>query len=397
MGESGVGSPSAEPGWTADASRRGAVAVVDLDAIAHNIVRLREVAGRAQVMAVVKADAYGHGLVPCARAAQQAGAAWLGTAYVDEGLTLRAAGITGPVLAFVCPPGVDLVAAIRADVDVTAGSVEALAATVAAARETGTTARVHLEADTGLGRGGATVADWPTLVAAAAAAEAEGAVTIVAVWSHFACADEPGHPSIALQQNRYSDALATVDAAGLRPQLCHLANSAATFTLPDARYDLVRAGIATYGVSPGAGVGSAADLGLRAAMTLRTQLAAVKRVPAGAGVSYGHTYVTDRDTVLGLVPVGYGDGVPRAASSTGPLQVGSARATVAGRVCMDQLVVDLGPGSTASVGDPVVLFGERSQGVPTADDWAAAAGTIGYEIVTRLQPRLPRVHVRGGP
>jgi alanine racemase len=372
------------------------VAVVDLDAIAHNVVRLRAVAAPAQVMAVVKADAYGHGLVPCARAAQEAGAAWLGTAYVEEALALRAAGIAGPVLAFVCLPGADLGAAVRADVDVAVGSVDVLAATVAAAHEAGRPARVHLEADTGLSRGGATAADWPALVSAAAAAEAEGAVTVVAVWSHFACADEPGHPSISMQQQCYSDALVTARTAGLRPQLHHLANSAATFTLPDARYDLVRAGIATYGVSPGAGVGSASELGLRAAMTVRSRLAAVKRVPAGAGVSYGHTYVTDRDTVLGLVPLGYGDGLPRAASGTGPVLVGAVRATVAGRICMDQLVVDLGPDSAASVGDPVVLFGEESQGFPTAEDWASTAGTIGYEIVTRLQPRLPRVHVRGG-
>ncbi len=389
-------SAPAELGWSAEACERGAAAVVDLDAIAHNVRVMRAAAPSAGLMAVVKADAYGHGLVPCAQAAQQAGAAWLATALLSEALALRAAGLEGRVLALICPPGSDLAAAVRTEVDVTVCTLAGLAAAQAAALVAGAPARVQLEVDTGLSRGGAVAADWAELFAAAARAEAAGTVRVTGVWSHFACADEPGHPANRLTLTRYAEALRQAKAAGLAPEVRHVANSAATLTIPEAHYDLVRPGIALYGLSPSAAVGAAQDLGLRAAMTLTARLAQVKNVAAGEGVSYGHDYHTPADTVLGLVPLGYGDGVLRSGSMSGPVHVAGRTCAVAGRVCMDQLVVDLGPGSTARAGDPVVLFGDARRGEPTADEWAAAAGTIGYEITTALSTRVPRVHVRSG-
>ncbi|MFC9065854.1 alanine racemase [Streptomyces harbinensis] len=371
-------------------------AEIDLAALRSNVRVLRERAvGGAQVMAVVKADAYGHGLVPCARAARDAGAAWLGTATPHEALALRAAGDGGRVLCWLWTPGGPWREAIEADIDVSASGRWALEEIVAAARACGRTARVHLKADTGLGRNGCQPADWPDLVAAARAAEAEGAITVTGLWSHFACADEPGHPSIAAQQESFRTALAVAERAGIRPEVRHFANSPATLTLPDAHYDLVRPGIAVYGLSPSPEVGTPQDFGLRPVMTLTARLAMVKRVPGGHGVSYGHSYVTPGATTLALVPAGYADGIPRHASGSGPVLVAGKWRTVAGRVAMDQFVVDLG-GDLAETGDEAVLFGPGDAGEPTAEDWARATGTIGYEIVTRIGPRVPRVYAAGG-
>ncbi|MFD7508299.1 alanine racemase [Streptomyces sp. NPDC059853] len=371
-------------------------AEIDLAALRSNVRVLRErAAGGAQVMAVVKADGYGHGLVPCARAARDAGAAWLGTATPHEALALRAAGDAGRVLCWLWTPGGPWREAIEADIDVSASARWALEEIVAAARACGRTARVHLKADTGLGRNGCQPADWPDLVAAAREAEAEGAITVTGLWSHFACADEPGHPSIAAQQESFRTALAAAERAGIRPEVRHFANSPATLTLPDAHYDLVRPGIAVYGLSPSPEVGTPQDFGLRPVMTLRARLAMVKRVPGGHGVSYGHSYVTPGATTLALVPAGYADGIPRHASGSGPVLVAGKWRTVAGRVAMDQFVVDLG-GDLAEAGDEAVLFGPGDAGEPTAEDWARATGTIGYEIVTRIGPRVPRVYTAGG-
>ena len=373
-------------------SRRHAVARVDLGAIRSNVAAL---AGgtSAEVMAVVKADGYGHGLVPSAQAAVEGGATWLGTALLDEALALRAAGLTGPrVLAWLMGPGEAWAEALQADVDVSVNAEWALAEVVAAARETGVTARVHLKVDTGLSRGGAAVADWPSLVVAARKAEAEGAVHVVGLWSHFAYADAPGHPTIARQADVFREAVAHAEGAGIDPEVRHLANSAATLTAPDQHFDLVRPGIAVYGLSPVPDVAGPAHYGLRPAMTLAADLVLVKRVPAGTGVSYGHTYTTDRETTLGLVPLGYADGVPRNASNLGPVLAAGRTRTVAGRVCMDQLVLDLGD-DPAAAGDEVVLFGTGEDGGPTAQDWAAATGTISYEIVTRVGPRVPREYL----
>ncbi len=365
---------------------------IDLTALRANVRSLRgRLTGGAGLMAVVKADAYGHGLVPCARAAREAGADWLGVATPGEALALRAAGDRGRLLCWLWTPDAPWLRAIEADVDVSVSAPWDLAAAVAAAREAGRTARVHLKIDTGLGRSGCPPREWPGLVAAARAAETSGAITVTGLWSHFACADEPGHPSIAAQRAVFEDALAVAARAGLDPEVRHFANSPATLTLPEAHYDLVRTGISVYGLSPSPDVGSAADLGLRPVMTLRAALAGVKRVPGGHGVSYGHEYLTPGETTLALVPAGYADGIPRHASGSGPVLVAGKWRTVTGRVAMDQFVVDLG-GDTAEAGDEAILFGPGDRGEPTAEDWARAAGTIGYEIVTRIGSRVPRVH-----
>ncbi|KAA0935541.1 alanine racemase [Streptomyces apricus] len=367
-------------------------AEIDLAALRANVRTLRAKAPGAAVMTVVKSDAYGHGAVPCARAALDAGATWLGTATPEEALALRAAGLTGRIMCWLWTPGGPWREAVEADLDLGVSGLWALREAVGAARATGRTARVQLKADTGLGRGGCQPADWPELVAAARRAEAEGLVAVTGLWSHFACADEPGHPSIRAQLTVFREMVAYAEAQGLRPEVRHIANSPATLTIPETHFDLVRTGIATYGISPSPELGTAEELGLRPVMTLSASLALVKHVPAGHGVSYGHHYVTTGDTTLGLVPVGYADGVPRHASGAGPVLVGGKWRTVAGRVAMDQFAVDLG-GDEPPVGDRAVLFGPGDRGEPTVEDWARAAGTIGYEIVTRIGTRVPRVYV----
>jgi alanine racemase len=370
---------------------------VDLTAVRDNVAELRRRAADAEVLAVVKADGYGHGLVPSARAALAGGAGWLGTAVLAEALQLRAAGVPGRILAWLAAPGERWGDAIAADVDVSAAAVWAVDEIAAAARELGRPARLHLKVDSGLGRSGATVPDWPGLVDTALKAEAEGVVEVVGLWSHFAIADAPAHPTVARQHAVFQDAVAFAEARGVSPEVRHLANSAATLTLPQTHFDLVRPGLAVYGLSPVPDQASSAELGLRPAMSVRAQLSLVKRVDAGQGVSYGHAYVTERMTSLGLVPLGYADGVPRHASSGegrrgAPVLAAGRVRPVAGRVCMDQFVVDLGE-DAARAGDQVVLFGDGAAGEPTAQDWADACGTISYEIVTRFGPRLPRAYV----
>jgi alanine racemase len=304
--------------------------------------------------------------------------------------------VDGRILAWLAAPGEDWGAAVTADVDVSAYADWQLEEIAAAARAVGQAARVHLKVDTGLGRGGVMPADWPTVVARARALEAEGSVAVVGVWTHFAYADAPGHPTIAAQLAVFDEALAIAAAAGLRPEVRHAANSAATLTLPAAHYDLVRPGLAVYGLSPVPEVAGPAELGLRPAMRLQARVALVKAAPAGHGVSYGHTYTTPVPTRLALVPLGYADGVPRHASGAGPVRVGGRTVPVAGRVCMDQVVLDVGD-AAVTAGDLAVLFGDGSQGEPTAQDWAEAAGTISYEIVTRVSPRLPRRYLSEEP
>jgi alanine racemase len=370
------------------------VAVVDLDAITANVRALHDRSATAQLMAVVKADGYGHGLLAVARAAQAGGATWLGTAQQPEAVALRDAGIEGRIFTWLHVPGNDFSAALTRDIDVAASALWSLDAIVAAARATGRTARVHLKADTGLGRNGAYGQDFLDLVAAARLHEAEGAIRVVGVWSHFAYADEPEHPTVRRQREVFEEAVRAAEAAGCELEVRHLANSAATLTNSSVHYDLVRPGIAVYGLTPVPQLGGPGAYGLTPAMTLTARLSLVKRVPAGQGVSYGHAYLTPRATVLGLVPLGYADGIPRNATNVGPVSVHGAAHVIAGRVCMDQFVVDLGPDSTAREGDEVVLFGADPAG-PSAQGWADATGTISYEIVTRIGPRVPRVYVGG--
>ncbi len=377
-------------------------AVVDLAAIRGNVTCLVERAQHAEVMAVVKADAYGHGLLPAARAALAGGATWLGTAQVSEALELRAAGIGGRILTWLYAPGAPLADLVRADVDVSVAAPWALDEVAAAARAVGRTARVHVKVDTGLGRNGILPQHLEEVLVEAVRLQAEGAISVVGIWSHFALADEPTHPTVLAQAGVFEDAVRTAERLGCALEVRHLANSAATLTNPRVHYDLVRPGLAVYGLSPVPQLGGPGDFGLRPAMTLEARLATVKEVPAGQGVSYGHQYTTPAATVLGDVPLGYADGIPRHASSGAgapgaPVRVGDGSAArvlrIAGRVCMDQFMLDLGPGAAEQAGDTVVLFGDHRLGVPTAQDWAEAAGTISYEITTRLGARVPRVYL----
>ncbi len=367
-------------------------AEIDLGALEHNVRSLRARAPQSEFMAIVKADAYGHGLLPVAQAAVRAGATWLGVAQFAEAFALRDEGMTTRLLTWLSVPGSDFAGAVRRDIDVSASATWTLYALAAAAREQGRTARVHLKVDTGLGRGGAYGSDWSVLVDHARLLEAEGVITVVGIWTHFALADAPEHPTVLAQQDRFFDAVALAERAGVRPELRHLANSAATLVHPSAHADLVRPGIAMYGLTPVPQLDD--DFDLRPVMSLRARLALVKRIPAGQGLSYGHLYVPEVDTVVGLVPAGYADGVPRNATNVGPLQVGDLRTTIAGRVCMDQFVVDLGPRSKAVAGDVVTLFGAGPL-EPTAQEWADATGTISYEIVSRVGARVPRVWREG--
>jgi alanine racemase len=369
---------------------------VDLAAIRSNVAVLQErAAAGAGVMAVVKADGYGHGLVPTARAAVEGGAAWLGVAFLEEALALRAADVRAPVLAWLTTPGEDLRPAITAGIDLGIYSVAELAAAADAARDTDVVARLQLKADTGLSRGGAPVAQWPDLCEAAAKLEAEGTVKVTGLWSHFAFADGgPDHPTNSRQAGIFAEALDIAAAAGLRPEVRHLANSAATLTAPATHFDLVRPGVAVYGLSPIPQESSPADLGLRPAMSLVSTVALTKHVRAGSGVSYLHRYTTSADTRLALVPLGYADGIPRSATNTAQVLLGGVRRTIAGTVCMDQFVLDVGD-DTVEAGDEVLLFGSGGSGEPTAQDWADWLGTINYEIVTRIGARVPRTYVEG--
>ena len=367
-------------------------ALVDLAAVRANTALMAGMT-RAEVMAVVKADAYGHGLVPSARAALEGGATWIGVATLDEARAIRAAGITAPTLAWLHTTGHDFAGAVTADVDLSVSSLAQLDEVADAARGTGRAARLHLKADTGLSRGGALPEEWPRLLDAAAKAQADGHAEVIGVWSHLARADEPDAESNAVQLAAFLEALEAADAAGVHAPVRHLANTPGLLAAPETHFDLVRPGLGLFGLSPFAGRAPAGDpaAGLRPAMTLRARVALVKRVPAGTNVSYGHTYTTDKETTLALVPLGYGDGVPRAASGTGPVDVNGRRFTVAGRICMDQFVVDVGDPPVAE-GDVATLFGPDG---PSADEWAEVTATINYEIVARVGPRVPRRYIGG--
>ncbi|QFZ23428.1 alanine racemase [Saccharothrix syringae] len=358
--------------------------VIDLDNLRHNVAHLAALAPGAETMAVVKADGYGHGAVEVARAAVEAGATWLGSCSLAEALALRAAGLTVPVLAWLDPPGTDYAPGVEQGVDLAASSVRQLDAIADAATRAGRTARVHLKIDTGLSRNGCQPADWPELVERAARTPN---VEVHAIWSHLAVADEVGHPATDAQAERFDDAYRAALAAGLDPRR-HLANSAAVLTRPDLHFDLVRPGIAVYGLNP---VPVPADL--RPVMTFRSSVAMTKRVPAGEAVSYGLTWTAKTDTTLALVPAGYADGVPRALSNRAHVWLGGRRHPLVGRVCMDQVVVDCGDHEVAE-GDEVVLFGAGAHGEPTAREWADTVGTIDYEIVTGMyRPRVTRSYV----
>ena len=357
-------------------------AIVDLDAVASNL-RTVAAAARTGLMAVVKADGFGHGAVPVARAAVAAGATWLGTTSAAEALELRAAGLTAPVLSWLHPLDEDFGRLIAAHVDIGVSSVPHLHAVAAAARLSGTPAQVQLKADTGLGRNGAAGDDWPELVAWARKYEGEDSVRVRAIWSHLADPAATGDASVRRQAGAFDQAVRVARAAGLEPRLLHLANSAAALTAPRARYDLCRIGLALYGVGPG----------LRPVLTLRSRVANVKRVPAGTGVSYGPDHVTARATTLALLPLGFADGLPRAAQGRAEVWLAGRRRPVVGRIAMDQCVVDAGD-LPVRIGDPVVVLGGGT-GAPHVTDWAGWAGTSPHEILTGIGNRVRRHHRHG--
>lgn len=358
--------------------------VIDLDQYRDNLAALRAYAPDALQMAVVKANAYGHGMAPVARAARQGGADWLGVATPEEALALRAAGDEGPLLCWLMTPGVPFGRLAEAGIDVTASTVEQLEAIADASDRP----RVQVKVDTGLSRNGAFGPQWDELARAAGRLQAAGRVEITGIWSHFACADEPGHPANDHQEAVFRAAVDQLAAEGVTTPLRHIANSAATVVRPSSHFDLVRVGIASYGLDPDPAVPVPE---VRPVLTARTVLANVKRVPAGASVSYGWRWTAEHETTLGLVPVGYGEGIHRTASNKARVGFAGTAVPVRGTICMDQLVVDLGD-RPASIGDPVTLFGPGDDGEPTAEDWARAAGTIGYEIVTRLAGRWSRTY-----
>ena len=360
-----------------------AEAVIDLSAIRANIAFLKGKAG-VDLLAVVKADADGHGLIPVAKAALEGGATWLGVALLEEAITLRAAGITAPILAWLVPPGSDFKSAVDNDIDIAVSSIKALYEVGAV---TGTKRpRIHLEVDTGMTRGGF-LSEWNEIDAH----HVKG-VEIIGIFSHFARADEPGEPQNLEQLIRFKKMVATLESFGFTNIIRHLSNSAATLVDSASAFDMVRTGIAMYGLSPDVKtLGTSEKLSLKPAMTLRAKLHLVKDVPAGSPVGYGATEITKADTKLGLVAIGYADGIPRIAKNVG-VGFNGKRAPIIGRVSMDQFVVDLGAASTAKSGDWVSVFGPGTSGEYTADDWGDASGSINYEIVTRIGPRVPRIY-----
>lgn len=359
---------------------------IDLGAIRHNIGVLASAVGDAELMTVVKTRGYGHGAVPVARVAIESGASWLGVVSIDEALELRDAGITAPVLAWLHAPDAAFGEAIAAGIDLGVSYLAQLDR-VAAAASVSRPALVQLKVDTGLGRNGAVDSDWPELFAAAAAHERAGRIRMRGLWSHLA---NSGISEDLEQLAAFERATALARDAGLDPDFRHIAASAGALRVPVARLDLVRVGLASYGLSPFDDQTSA-DLGLRPALELSAGIVSVKRVPGGSGVSYGYDYRTTSETTLALVPLGYGDGVPRQASGRGPVSINGRRYPVAGRVAMDQFVVDVGDDEVA-LGDRAVLIGDPMTGVPSAEDWANAADTINYEIVCRLGGRIERTY-----
>ena len=365
-----------------------AQAEIDLSAIAANVEHLLKHAG-VPVMAVVKSDAYGHGLIPVAQTAVSAGAQWLGVALLEEALALRDAGISAPILSWLVPPGSDYARAIAADVDLAVPSIAIFEEILAAGRSLSKRPRIHIEVDTGMTRGGF-LDEWDSFLDLLS--KDGDAVQVVGFFSHFARADEPGVLQNAVQLKRFIEMSDDLNRIGVEPEIHHLSNSAATLVDASSHFDLVRIGIAIYGLTPDLKhLGNSKSLGLRPAMTLKAKLHVVKDVQAGTPVGYGATSTTSMDTKLGVVAIGYADGIPRLAQSAG-IFVNGQRAPILGRVSMDQFVVELGKDSAAKAGDWVIIFGPGDDGEYTADEWGSASSSINYEVVTRIGPRVPRIY-----
>jgi alanine racemase len=356
-------------------------AVVDLSAVRDNVRTFRRRVPQ-DVLAVVKADAFGHGAVPVARAAVEAGATWLGVARTDEALQLRAAGLTVPILTWLYDAA-ELMLLEDVDVDV---SVSTLPELHRVAANSGVH-HVHLKLDTGLHRSGSPPDQWIELTRAAAHYEARGALEVRGIWSHLSHGDSPDAVQSRRQLRLLRTGVVLARRAGLRPSVVHLANSAGAITLDAPDCELVRIGAGLYGIDE-------VGLGLRPAMRLISKLTQVRRIRAGEGVSYGHDFVADRETTVALVPLGYADGIPRVAAGQASVLCGGVRLPVAGRIAMDQFVVDAGDLPVAA-GEPVTIFGDGSRGEPTAKEWADWAGTIPHEIYCGIGSRVPRRYEKG--
>lgn len=369
------------------AGGRPAWAEVDLDAVAHNVALLVGLVAPARLCAVVKAGGYGHGAVPVARAALGAGAEWLAVALVDEGVELRAAGIDAPVLVLSEPRPEEMGTVVAQGLTTAVYTMPGITALAEAARAAGATAGVHLKVNTGMNRVGAQPGEVPAL---AGAIDADPVLRLDALWTHCAVADEPDHPFTTEQLARFRAAVDELAGTGLRPPMLHAANSAAALVVPEARFDLVRAGIAVYGIDPSPALAGVADL--RPVLSLHARVTHVKRVSAGERVSYGLRHAFGHDATVATVPLGYADGVPRRLSAVGgEVLVGGRRRPIVGVVTMDQFMVDCGDDSVA-VDDDVVLIGTQGSETITANDWGDRLDTIGYEVVCGIGPRVPRVY-----
>ena len=371
-----------------------AQAVVDLDAIQHNVRLLREHAGSAQVMAVLKADGYGHGATQVARAALAAGAAELGVATLDEAMAIRRDGVTAPLLAWLHAPGTDFAPALTADVQLAVSSARQLGDLLDAVTRTGRAATVTVKVDTGLSRNGADSAEFAAMLPVLARARADDAIRLRGIMSHLACGDDPDSPVNDLQAQRFSDLRAQARDAGVEFEVAHLCNSPAAMTRPDLAFDMVRPGIAVYGQTP---IATRGDMGLLPAMTLKCPVALIRSINAGDGVSYGHTWIADRDTTVALLPIGYADGVFRGLSGRIDVMINGRRRRNVGRICMDQFVVDLGPGPVdVAEGDDAILFGA---GTARRVDRAGLGRTArhhqlrgGHQSARQGHPGVPRCY-----
>jgi alanine racemase len=368
-------------------------AEINLAAIAENLKFIKTKTS-AQVLAVVKADAYGHGLIHVAKAAEDAGADWLGTALLAEAISLRNGGITKPIISWLTPIGEDFKTAINLDIDLSVSSIELLNEIISVGKSLNKVPRVHIEIDTGMNRGGFGD-EWGSSLPEVVRAIKANEIKAIGIWSHFARADEPNEVMNKNQLDLFNHKIKQLTDMGVNLEFIHIANSAAALSNQAAHKNIIRWGIGLYGLSPDViNMGDSNLLGLKPAMKLFAKLQLVKSVKAGQSVGYGGTAITKSDTKLGVVTLGYADGVPRNANNLAGIFVAGKRAPLIGRVSMDQFVVDLGSNSLAKTGDEVIVFGDGSQGEYTIDEWAKACGTINYEIVTRIGVRVPRIYSR---
>jgi alanine racemase len=361
---------------------QGAVLTVDLAAVAAN-TGLFASRTRAEVMAVVKADGFGHGSADTARTALANGATWLGVTSIAEGLALREAGLAAPVLSWLNPVDADFGLALAAGIDVAVPSLRHLSAVMGAATASGRRARVHLHLDVGMARDGCEPAQWPGLCQAAFGGEQRGVLAVAGLMGHLGCADVPADPCNETGRARFAWGLETARTAGLRPAVRHLAATAAALTDPRTHHTLCRIGAGLVGIDP------SGTTRLHPALTLTAPVVAVRRVRAGNPVGYGHCWAAPADTTLGLLPVGYADGLPRAASGHAEVMVAGQRCPIAGLISMDQTVIDV-RSQQIHPGEAATVFGPGTFGEPTVADWAAWAGTIEHEIVTGIGARVRR-------